>query len=161
MRNLSILVFAVLILAASAGHLRALPFIFNTLFNGASLTTGNFPGLNLLVAGRHLLSTGMGYSAYLGEGTFGVYMGYSDSDFVPSRSIWMTPIAYKGRGPWRITMQTDGDLVLYDYDNYVIWRTGTAGKGKNNRVTMQADGNLVMYDERGTAIWDSKGFTRR
>lgn len=151
MNKLLIFVFAVLILATSAGKLRAKNLLvpnISTLVPGGSLTTG-----------RRLVSVGLSYTAYLGEGTFGVYKG--NSNFIPSNSIWMAPITYKGQGPWKLTMQANGDLVLYDSTNYAIWRTGTAGKGVNNRLIMQADGNLVMYDQRNAAIWDSKGFVRQ
>ena len=44
-------------------------------------------------------------------------------------------------GRYRVTMQTDGNLVLYD-GSRLIWTTITKARG--SRVTLQQDGNLVL-----------------
>ena len=65
-------------------------------------------------------------------------------------SIWSTNEQY------RLTMQDDGNLVLYDGKNQPHWASNTWRHGEPPyRTTMQDDGNLVLYDVRGTATWAS------
>jgi hypothetical protein len=52
------------------------------------------------------------------------------------------------QGAYRLTMQTDGNLVEYGPSG-ATWSSNTAGSGSNNRLTMQSDGNLVMYTGSG------------
>ncbi|MFD9287546.1 hypothetical protein ACFWBV_04380 [Streptomyces sp. NPDC060030] len=52
-----------------------------------------------------------------------------------------------------MTMQSDGDLVLYDEHGRARWAAGTKGVGR--RVIMQGDGNLVIYDRRDRPVWTS------
>lgn len=52
-----------------------------------------------------------------------------------------------------LTMQGDGNLVLYRSDNHkALWASNTPGKPVNHAV-MQADGNFVAYDANGHAYW--------
>lgn len=47
---------------------------------------------------------------------------------------------------FRLTMQTDGNLVLYQEGAGALWWTGTQGNsGRNVSAFMQTDGNLVVY----------------
>jgi len=60
-----------------------------------------------------------------------------------------------GRGA--LTMQPDGNLVLYDtkaQPHKSIWATNTAGHA-GATATMQADGNLVVSDRSRKPIWSS------
>lgn len=58
----------------------------------------------------------------------------------------------------RLTMQQDGNLVLYGHFDgegaYPLWATGTHDKG-GHRAVFQTDGNLVVYTESGKALWAS------
>jgi hypothetical protein len=57
-------------------------------------------------------------------------------------------------GRFRLVMQNDGNLVLYD-GNSVRWATGTNGRDVEFCI-MQSDGNLVLYLEgSGSATWAS------
>jgi hypothetical protein len=58
------------------------------------------------------------------------------------------------RGAVRLSMQTDGNLVLYRGDGFPLFQTGTHGR-PGSRLVMQDDGNLVVY-ERTTPYWDSR-----
>ena len=89
---------------------------------------------------------------------------------------------------FRVTMQTDGNLVVYDANNVAQWVSGTYLPGSYLRVQpdgnvvvydsednypqwtaavyspgaslmLQDDGNLVLYSTSGVAQWDSRGFT--
>jgi hypothetical protein len=57
----------------------------------------------------------------------------------------------------RLVMQGDGNLVMYS-DGGVLFATGTNGSG-SNRLVMQGDGNLVLYG--GSYIWASKNTSER
>lgn len=145
MNKLLIFVFALLALVASAGQLRAKNT--PTLWYGESLKSGEY-----------LKSKSGQYYASLEVGTFAVYRA---KDFSPKNLVWMAYIQTKQRSPWRLSMQTDGNVVVYDSANYAVWNTQTAGKGvSGHHLDMQDDGNLVLYDGSGRALWDSKGYVR-
>jgi hypothetical protein len=55
---------------------------------------------------------------------------------------------------YRLTMQTDGNLVLYDWSNRAIWSASTTGRGAY--AVMQNDGNFVIYDWSNRAVWDTR-----
>ena len=57
-------------------------------------------------------------------------------------------------GPFDVTLQDDGNLVLSD-DGKAVWSTGTNGQGVE-RATLQNDSNFVLYTGSGEAKWDSK-----
>ncbi|WP_174275574.1 hypothetical protein [uncultured Sphingomonas sp.] len=53
---------------------------------------------------------------------------------------------------FKLTMQFDGDLVLYDQNSTAIWYTGTT---TGNLAAMQTDGNFVVYDVNNNPVWNS------
>jgi surface antigen len=58
-------------------------------------------------------------------------------------------------GQYRLTMQADGNLVLYvARSDRPVWHTHTHGH-PGAWAVMQTDGNLVVYDTSGTALWHS------
>ena len=59
-------------------------------------------------------------------------------------------------GRYSLTMQVDGNLVLYNELGTATWATMTFGTG--NRAAFQADGNLVVYDASGVARWASNTY---
>lgn len=61
-------------------------------------------------------------------------------------------------GRFRLVMQGDGNLVLYQ-GGVALWHTFTNGKGGATAV-MQADGNFVLYTAGGTALWHTWTFNR-
>jgi len=62
-------------------------------------------------------------------------------------------------GRFSLTMQTDGNLVLYQAGAGAIWSTGTYGySGRNVQAFMQTDGNLVVYADPWSnwiPLWNS------
>jgi len=53
---------------------------------------------------------------------------------------------------YRVTLQTDGNLVIYDPYGRAMWASGTNGSGAAY-ATMQTDGNFVLYRWDGSAVW--------
>src|SRR5215813_7959180 len=59
-------------------------------------------------------------------------------------------------GQFKLRMQKDGNLVLYDSKNTPLWASKTDGKDVEFCI-MQDDGNLVLsLEESGKPAWDSK-----
>ncbi|WP_406442603.1 hypothetical protein OHB00_40655 [Streptomyces sp. NBC_00631] len=52
-----------------------------------------------------------------------------------------------------VTMQTDGNFVVYNAAHKGLWSTRTNGYGY--RAKMNSDGNFVIYDKAGNDIWDT------
>ena len=57
-------------------------------------------------------------------------------------------------GRFQTRMQTDGNLVLYDWNNNALWASNTWNTNASYAV-MQEDGNFVLYDWNGKALWSS------
>ena len=56
---------------------------------------------------------------------------------------------------YRLLMQSDGNLVLYDdVDRVAPWASNTGGISAGYAL-LQGDGNLVVYDAQGTGRWAS------
>ena len=61
-------------------------------------------------------------------------------------------------GGARLTMQRDGNLVIYDRNNRPRWATGTNGSGATQMV-FQQDRNIVLYTAGYTrAVWSSRTY---
>ena len=97
----------------------------------------------LTVEGGLLMMTqignGGGNLAYSGADTW-------DRDF--SSSIGINAASY-------LTVQTDGNLVLYTPRGKAVWSTRTNGRGAGAYLTAQNDGNLVLYNGAGRPLWDT------
>lgn len=64
---------------------------------------------------------------------------------------------FSSQGNKLLTLQTDGNLVLYDTQSgSPLWHTSTFGEPVS-AVIMQSDGNFVMYSESGV-IWHASTF---
>ncbi len=59
-------------------------------------------------------------------------------------------------GAYRLAMQTDGNLVLYQgpQNDKPVWDSKTYGKPALG-LYMQTDGNLVIYDKNGLPTWST------
>jgi pimeloyl-ACP methyl ester carboxylesterase len=64
----------------------------------------------------------------------------------PGQEIWSPDRRY------RLTFQTDGNLVIYRNDGVPVWWTGTVGISPG-AASMQVDGNFVVYDSANRAAW--------
>ena len=72
------------------------------------------------------------------------------------KAVWSSKTYGKGAAPYNLSMQNDGNLVLYDGRRFVIWASNTMGKGEMPyRLIMQDNGNLVMKDGKNLMFWAS------
>ncbi|WP_257901963.1 S8 family serine peptidase [Saccharothrix obliqua] len=58
-------------------------------------------------------------------------------------------------GAFRLTMQTDGNLVQYTAYGEALWSTGTWGTDAAYAI-LQPDGNFVLYSAAGVPRWDTR-----
>jgi hypothetical protein len=66
---------------------------------------------------------------------------------------WQVDTTGPGREcPRYLTVQKDGNLVLYADHETRLWATDTDGQG-GTRLVMQNDGNLILRTDGGSAIW--------
>jgi len=77
---------------------------------------------------------------------------YSTGTVLVSNGSWSAGTSTRV-GAWTLSMQTDGNLVLYE-NSTARWASNTYLSGAN-RMAMQSDGNLVLYDSAGVAKWAS------
>lgn len=54
-----------------------------------------------------------------------------------------------------LSLQSDGNLVLYTSSGTALWSSRTTGKG-GFVLQMQPDGNLVLYTKAGKAVWNTR-----
>jgi len=68
-----------------------------------------------------------------------------------SLAIGQTLVSCDGR--FTLTMQSDGNLVLYQ-GSAALWATNTVNSGATKAI-MQGDGNFVLYTAAGKPVWAS------
>ena len=79
--------------------------------------------------------------------------GYIGGRLSPDQTMDAGDLRRSQNGRYRLYMQGDGNLVMYDTSNgAALWSSGTSG---NNHAVMQGDGNLVVYPAAGAALWSS------
>jgi len=89
------------------------------------------------------------------------FTAQSDGYLIISRhgiqTIWMSPTPNVGLynpNPFKVTLESNGNLVFKDGSNREIWSTNTEGKGAINLI-MEDNGNLALYDKDGNEVWSS------
>ena len=78
----------------------------------------------------------------------GNLVGYTSCDFRKENSFWSSNTVGKGKPPYRLEMQLDGNLVLYDAKSTPTWSTSTHGdkeSGLRDFLEIQDDRNVVLY----------------
>jgi len=112
----------------------------------AILGTGKSLGSN-----QSLDSTSGVFRAVMqGDGNFVIYKNQGNSQDV----IWTSSTCNKGPLPCKLTMQDDGNLVIYNKNNQSTWASNTCGQGTSPfKLVMQNDGNLVIYQANGKSTW--------
>lgn len=70
-----------------------------------------------------------------------------------NRKLWESDT--RGRGAGILSMQKDGDLVIYDASRRrAIWSTCTKGH-PGAYLALQNDGNVVLYSGAGHPLWST------
>ena len=88
-----------------------------------------------------------------GDGNFVLYVS---RHWIAKNALWSSGTCGRGTGPYRLVMQDDGNLVVYDTYGVATWASDTCRKGsKPHRLIMQDDGNLVVYDGGSAPTWAS------
>ena len=84
--------------------------------------------------------------------------GYS-SQLGAGQCLYPGQILVSPQRNYMLSMQTDGNLVIYNHFRQATWASGTNGWAVG-QVCMQGDGNFVMRDPWGNAIWstNSQGY---
>lgn len=70
----------------------------------------------------------------------------------PGQSLSRGSTLRSPSGNYRLVMQNDGNLVIYNSGGSATWATGTS---QGTRAAMQSDGNFVVYADSGSAVWSS------
>lgn len=78
--------------------------------------------------------------------TDGNFVGYG-----PQGAVWGTGT---GGSDNRITMQKDGNAVVFGADNSVMWSSGT--RGTNLRLGINNAGSLIIVDTKDDVVWTSQ-----
>jgi hypothetical protein len=74
-------------------------------------------------------------------------------------AIWNSQTQGKGSGCYA-RINNDGNFVVYDSQNNVIWQTKTVNSGVDDspyNVVLENTGNLVIYSRSNKCIWASNG----
>ena len=57
---------------------------------------------------------------------------------------------------YKVVMQGDCNLILYNPDHLPLWSSATAGRASGCYAEMQTDGNLVVYGDGRNSVWSSE-----
>ncbi|WP_394825672.1 hypothetical protein [Pendulispora albinea] len=82
---------------------------------------------------------------FQGDGNVVLYEG---QDGNPNDAVWSTGTNGDPKGfAAELSLQTDGNMVLYDLNGRAIWASGTWGcdNKPHTELVLQADGNMVIY----------------
>jgi subtilisin family serine protease len=69
----------------------------------------------------------------------------------PSGHVW--DAGTQGTGAAYVTLQTDGNLVVYTASDTAVFQTGTYGTAAD-RLIVQTDSNLALYGAAGQVFWN-------
>ena len=86
------------------------------------------------------------------ESASGALLWAGPAELVPGRQLTLGQTLRSPTGAYRLTLQSDGNLVEYGPGDAVVWATGTS---TGDRLIMQGDGNLVLYDNADSPLWAS------
>jgi hypothetical protein len=81
----------------------------------------------------------------------------NEKDTNDNSQLWSTGTSRdSGDNTYRIIMQTDNNLVIYNSFNSPIWNTVTYGKGYIDCfIKINNNGNLAMYKSGGSVVWQT------
>jgi len=89
------------------------------------------------------------YFIYQTDSNLVLYKRYPNGS---QKALWAS--GTNGKGGNRCSMQSDGNLVIYNAANKALWSSNTFHDA-NSTLVMQDDGNAVIYNAVHKAIWAS------
>ena len=96
------------------------------------------------------------YAKVQNDGNFVIYSTKQTNGIGRDNAIWASNTQNKGKAPYQLKMQEDGNLVLSDSDKNGVWASNVYNVGWGPyAAVMQDDGNLVVYDVNGKVVWAS------
>lgn len=98
---------------------------------------------NLVIYGTGLSSTTLVPAPNLQTGTGAIAAANAESS-----KLFKGQSVYSENGWYRLTMETNGNLAIYNKAGAMTWSSGTAGTAAHYAY-FQGDGNLVLYDNTG------------
>lgn len=110
-------------------------------------------GYNTLNQGYYLMSTDMNY--YLLMQSDGNLVGYDGPIFYYTSAFWESGTNGLGTGPYRLTLETNSTLAIYDSTNAVIWYVHASAWWPSFNLQMQTDQNIVLYNAINYSYWAS------
>jgi YD repeat-containing protein len=125
--------------------------------SASETATYRYDALGRLKAAEHRRTGGNGYEdQYIHDAASNRTRLEGSGPFVGSSLPWHGSLQpgqsmLSPDGRFKLTLQRDGNVVLYNAANGVLWMTGTVGSGANWLV-LQNDGNLVLYTGQ-TPVW--------
>jgi len=120
--------------------------INDTLHNEATLHQGSY-----------ITSKNQMYHARMQDD--GNFVCYNGLNFQSNYSFWASNTGGVGQAPFKLVMQNDANLCVYDRTGKATWCSQSWGKGQAPyKLVMQDDRNLVIYDRNNTAIWASNTY---
>ena len=66
----------------------------------------------------------------------------------------LLPGTYLKAGDYKLTLQSNGDMVLWKGSSNAVWSTKT-NNGEKHYLELQSDGNLVLYTTDHKAVWST------
>jgi hypothetical protein len=78
----------------------------------------------------------------------------ASSELTAGEQLTLNQSIFSPNGQYRLTMQSDGNLVDYNPSNSPVWASNSVNSSVSY-VTMQSDGNLVIYNSSGNPLWAS------
>lgn len=113
----------------------------------APTSTNSLPSNKQLALNQYLTSSNGTYRFYLqGDGNLVVRNTQTGA------ALWAANTHNKSAV--RLSMLSDGNLVLSTAANAQVWSSNTSGKGASYLI-MQNDGNLVLASAAGAMVWSS------
>jgi len=128
---------------------RTAPILPITLASADTVQTGEY-----LVDDTKIVSPNGKYSVVMQkDGNVVLFKGNGAS----ATSVWATNTAGNNNLPHQLKFLIDGNLILYDSQSHVLWRTymNYPNIAKPNRLIIQDDGNLVIRDLVNTELWST------
>eukprot|EP01133_Synstelium_polycarpum_P012471 gene12471-14630_t len=79
---------------------------------------------------------------------------YHTTSWLPHNAKWSSQTCNKGHGPFRFTMQADGNAVIYDSINHPTWATNTNRPGHGNyQFQVATNGTMCLKDSHHHQLW--------